>query len=319
MPIYLSVSPSPDAWRNLAADEWFLDHLTPDDTLLYFYQNARAVIIGRSQNPWAECRLDRMARDGVQLARRISGGGAVYHDAGNLNFSFITGEAAYDVPRQLGVILRAVRGLGIPCEISGRNDLLADGRKFSGNAFCARGGMRQHHGTLLVNADMTRLSDYLNPDPRKLASKGVKSVRARVCNLTEFVPSLTCDALRKRVQDAFAEEYGAYTELQPADADIAPYYEKQQSGDWRLGHSPRFDYEIDERFPWGGVRILLTLRRGAADEVTVYTDANDARLADTIAARLRGIPFGAKPLSDALRGGGAELDALAEHISRLEI
>ena len=209
----LYVSPSPDGWRNLGVDEYFLDHLGEEDMLLYFYINTNAVIIGCGQNPWAECRLSAMERDGVQLVRRITGGGAVFHDAGNLNFSFIAGEKIYSVERQLGMILSAVRALGIPCEFSGRNDLLADGRKFSGNAFCARGRVRQHHGTLLLNADLSRLQNYLNVDPRKLQAKGTKSVRSRVCNLSEFVPGLECAQMLEALKAAFRAEYGPYEEL----------------------------------------------------------------------------------------------------------
>lgn len=159
---YLYVSPSPSGWDNLALDEYFLDHLSEDDFLLYFYINANAVIIGRNQNPWAECRLKAMEEDGVQLVRRITGGGAVFHDCGNLNFSFIAGEKRYDVERQFDLILRALQKLGIPCEFSGRNDLLSEGRKFSGNAFCTRKNIHQHHGTLLVSADLSRLNNYLS-------------------------------------------------------------------------------------------------------------------------------------------------------------
>lgn len=297
----LYVSRSSDGWRNLAADEYFLDTLGPEDVLLYFYQNANAVIIGRSQNPWAECSLAAMERDGVQLVRRITGGGAVFHDMGNLNFSFIAGEKIYDVQRQLGMILSAVRALGIPCDFSGRNDLLADGRKFSGNAFCERGKLRQHHGTLLVNADLSRLQNYLNVDPRKLQSKGTKSVRSRVCNLSEFAPGLTCEKLLAALKDAFRREYGNYSEIAGIDeAAVAPYVEKQASDEWRLGKSPRFDAEIETRFPWGNVQLLLTLRRGRVDELDVYSDALDTGLPDEIRARLTGVSFGAKPLADAL-------------------
>ena len=206
----LYVSPSPDGWRNLAVDEYFLDHTDPGDMMLYFYVNANAVIIGRGQNPWAECNLAAMDRDGVQLVRRITGGG----------------------------------------EFSGRNDLLADGRKFSGNAFCARGRARQHHGTLLIDADLSRLQNYLNVDPRKLKSKGAKSVRSRVCNLREFMPELTREAMLAALKDAYRAEYGDYTELAPSDLDeaaIAPYEAKQASDEWRLGNTPRFDVEIEHR------------------------------------------------------------------------
>ena len=192
---YLYISDSYDGWRNLATDEWFLDHIGPEDVVLYFYINRNAVIIGKNQNPWKECDLSAMERDGVQLVRRISGGGAVFHDCGNLNFSFNAGKNRYDKDRQHRFILETVQSLGIPCEFSGRNDLLAAGKKFSGNAYCARGDAKQHHGTLLVSADLSRLQNYLTVDPRKMQSKGVASVRSRVCNLNEFVPSLTVEEL----------------------------------------------------------------------------------------------------------------------------
>jgi len=299
---YLYVSSTGDGWRNLAADEYFIDHLGENDLLLYFYINKNAVIIGRSQNPWAECNLEAMDRDNVQLVRRITGGGAVYHDAGNLNFSFIAGEKIYDVQRQLGMILAAVRFLGIPCEFTGRNDLLADGRKFSGNAFCARRNIRQHHGTLLVNSDLSRLQNYLNVDPRKLRSKGVKSVRSRVCNLSEFVPYLDCELMLGALKKAFREEYGEFIQLPELDEnEITPYLEKQRSDQWRLGNTPRFDAEIENRFPWGNVQILLTLRQGRVDSADVYSDAIDADLADEVKTLLTGCEYGARTLAEALR------------------
>ena len=320
---YLYVSTSGDGWRNLAVDEYFLDTLDPDDMMLYFYVNKNAVIIGQGQNPWAECRLAEMDRDGVQLVRRITGGGAVFHDEGNLNFSFIAGEGRYDLERQFGLILNAVRALGIPCEFSGRNDLLADGRKFSGNAFCKRGAIRQHHGTLLISADMTRLQNYLNVDPRKLKPKGVKSVKSRVCNLNEFVPELRRDDMLEALKRAYAAEYGDYTELQTSQLDeaaIAPYYEKQKSDAWRLGVTPRFDLEIENRFPWGGLQMLLTLRHGEVSDISVYSDANDAELPGRVRAALLGAKFGSQPIAEALRAaGGQDMNDIAEYVLTLDL
>ena len=308
----LYVSPSPDGWRNLATDEYFLDTLGADDILLYFYINANAVIIGRGQNPWAECNLSAMDRDNVQLVRRITGGGAVFHDAGNLNFSFIAGENIYSVERQLGMILSAVQALGIPCSFSGRNDLLADGKKFSGNAFCQRAQLRQHHGTLLINADLSRLQNYLNVDPRKLQAKGAKSVRSRVCNLSEFVPGLSCEAMLAALKDAFRREYGEYEELSaPDEALVAPYLAKQASEEWRLGKTPRFDVEIENRFPWGNVQLLLTLRQSRVDALDVYSDAIDADLSDDIRRLLMGVAFGSRPMAEAL------MTSRKEHVREL--
>lgn len=318
----LYVSTSHDGWRNLAVDEYFLDHVKPDDAMLYFYINANAVIIGRSQNPWAECNLQKMNADQVQLVRRITGGGAVYHDCGNLNFSFIMGENRYDLNKQMNLILNAVRAMGIPCEFSGRNDLLADGKKFSGNAFCTRSAVRQHHGTLLLNADLSKLQNYLNVDPRKLQSKGTKSVRSRVCNLSQFVPEIDCATMLEKLKNAYREIYGDYQELQTTDLDekaIAPYYQKQMSEAWRLGQTPRFDIEIENRFAWGNVQLLLSLRHCVIEGLKVYSDANDAELADKVSARLLGCAFGSVPMSAALRGENEQLDELADFILQQQL
>lgn len=297
---YFYASPSLDGWENLALDEWFLDHLQPEDLLLYFYINKNAVIIGKNQNPWKECDLAVMDRDGVQLVRRVTGGGAVYHDQGNLNFSFIAGEGRYDLEKQLNVILQAVRSFGIPCDFSGRNDLLADGRKFSGNAFCSRGGIRQHHGTLLLSSDLGRLQNYLHPDPRKLQAKGVASVRSRVCNLTEFAPNVTAPAMIEAIRRAYADSYGHVTDFVPAD-DISAYVEKQQSWQWRLGKTPAFDLELDTRFPWGGVQLLLTLKNSTVARAEVFSDAMDPDLSSDVQKRLEGCRFSSKDMADALK------------------
>lgn len=297
------VSPTQDGWQNLAMDEWFLDHLGPEDMLLYFYVNRNAVIIGKNQNPWKECDLGAMDRDGVQLVRRITGGGAVYHDSGNLNFSFIAGEGRYDVQRQLNLILEAVRAFGIPCDFSGRNDLLADGKKFSGNAFCARGAIRQHHGTLLLRSDLGRLQNYLQVDPRKMKAKGISSVRSRVCNLSEFTPDVTIESMLQAIRQAFAVHYGPVEDVALTQEDLAqmaPYYEKQRSWQWRLGKTPAFDLELDPRFPWGGVQLLLTLQNGHVKQAEVYSDAMDVDLAEELRTRLTGCRFGSGPLHAAL-------------------
>ncbi|MBP3634058.1 MAG: lipoate--protein ligase [Oscillospiraceae bacterium] len=309
---YWYVSPSVDGWQNLAMDEWFLDTMQPEDVLLYFYVNRSAVIIGKNQNPWKECDLAAMERDDVQLVRRISGGGAVYHDEGNLNFSFITGKDTYDVTRQLEVILRAVRSFGIDCEFSGRNDLLADGKKFSGNAFCARGDLRQHHGTLLLQSDLGRLQNYLHPDPKKLRAKGVDSVRARVDNL-----NISKDAMLLAIRRSFEEAYGEVTDLTVTVqqlGQVVPYFEKQSSWQWRLGKTPAFDLELSERFPWGGVQLLLTLRDGTVERAEVFSDAMDADLPQRIRARLTGCRCSSRALHDALQGTDMQQNDVADFL-----
>lgn len=306
---YWYVSSSHDGWQNLAADEWFLDHLGPEDMLLYFYINENAVIIGKNQNPWKECDLAAMERDGVQLVRRITGGGAVYHDLGNLNFSFIAGENRYDLEKQLGLILEAVRSFGIPCDFSGRNDLLADGKKFSGNAFCSRQGIRQHHGTLLLRSDLGRLQNYLQVDPRKMKAKGISSVKSRVCNLSDFSPAVTTEAMLAAIRQVYEQMYGEITDFSMTPelvAQIVPYYEKHQSWQWRLGKTPGFDLELDPRFPWGGVQMLLTLKEGCVQEMRVYSDAMEVDLCDELTRRLTGCRCNSQALHGALADSACE-------------
>ena len=197
-----------EAARNLALEKYLTAHVADDEVILYLWQNRKTVVIGKNQNPWKQCRVEELLADGGQLARRPSGGGAVFHDLGNLNFSFCAKKENYDVDRQLEVILLAVRRIGIPAQKSGRNDLTAEGRKFSGNAFCETGEGCCHHGTIMVDVDSSMLERYLTVSPQKLASKGVDSVRSRVVNLREYRPELTVEDLSEALYQAFGQVYG---------------------------------------------------------------------------------------------------------------
>ena len=320
---YLFISDSRDAWENLALDEWLLDHVGDDELVLYFYVNENAVIIGKNQNPWKECNLAKMEEDGVQLTRRVSGGGAVYHDGGNLNFSFNAGKNRYDTDKQFALILESVRKMGIPCEFSGRNDLTAEGKKFSGNAFCARRTNKQHHGTLLIHSDLARLSEYLRPDPRKIQSKGIDSVRSRVCNLSEFAPDLSVREMLKVIPDAFRAVYGAFEPFVLSEQDkteLKTYYEKHSSREWRVGNTPKFEIEIEERFPWGGVQMLLSLEKSVITEVQVFTDAMNAELPAEIESLLLGTHFGSEFMAQALEASpNAEPRELADFIRNIKL
>lgn len=301
---YFFISPSGDGWKNLATDEYFLDNLAPDDFMLYLYINERAVIIGHNQNPWTECRTEVMDKAGVQLVRRCSGGGAVYHDKGNLNFSFITGSDNYDLDRQIGIILSAVRAVGIEAEQTGRNDITVEGRKFSGNAFCARGENKQHHGTLLISADLGVMQDYLSVSREKLTSKGIKSVRSRVANLTEFTPDLTVPQMADALRKACEENLGKFEDFvmtPEAEAEIGKYYIRHSSWDWRMGKSPDFDYSTEHRFPWGGVRLCLNVKNGFVTETALFTDALDPELAVKAQNALAGARFDRGELASRLK------------------
>lgn len=327
MAIYFYKSESGDGWQNLATDAYFLEHLSPEDICLYFYINKNAVIIGKNQNAWKECNLDAMERDGVQLVRRHTGGGAVYHDEGNLNFSFIMGEDEYDLARQMRVILRTVEKFGLHAELSGRNDILVDGRKFSGNAFGVAHGMRSHHGTILVNADLSKLGNYLNVSKKKIASKGVSSVRARVCNLAELAPEITVPQVEEALKAAFAEEYGAYTPYvftEAEKAEIAKIYETQASWEWRLGKAPKFDYALEERLSFGEIQLYFGLEQGQITEMKIYSDALDTTITERIAKALLGARFVREEMADRLFAAAEAqqdpvLQELGKYISSVEL
>ena len=197
-----------DPYANLAMEEYLMLHCGETECILYLWQNEHTIVIGRNQNPWKECHLTQLEESGGHLVRRLSGGGAVYHDLGNVNFTFLVQKENYDVGRQLDVIIGAMRRLGIQAERSGRNDILADGKKFSGNAFYKQNKFCYHHGTIMLNVDVTKLSRYLNVSADKLKSKGVSSVKSRVTNLVEFVPDLTVARLKKALKESFEEVYG---------------------------------------------------------------------------------------------------------------
>ena len=319
----LLVSPGGDGWFNLAAEEFLVDSTGPEDAVIYLFINTNAVIIGRNQNPWAECRLKKMEEDGVQLVRRISGGGAVYHDLGNINFSFIMGKERYDLRKQMEIICSAVRSMGIECVLSGRNDITAGGRKFSGNAFCERAQAKMHHGTLLISTDLEKLQEYLNVDPAKLESKGIRSVRSRVCNLSEFDSGITTEKTLNILRQACFRAYGECREIGVDDLDerdLEKYVRKHSSAEWLTGRTPRFDYEIKHRFVWGSVQVLLRLCGGRVDSLDVFSDANDILIREKICRCLVGAEFGSAPLAEALcRGDDPRLEDLAEYIITLEL
>ncbi|MBO4292372.1 MAG: lipoate--protein ligase, partial [Lachnospiraceae bacterium] len=187
------LSDSTDPVWNLAVEEYLMTHTEPNEIVLYLWQNDHTVVLGRNQDLSAEVREKEFRNEGGTIVRRLSGGGAVYHDLGNLNYTFIAQRGNYDVGRQLGVILAAVGKAGIEAEKTGRNDVTAGGLKFSGNAFYQSGKDCCHHGTLLVSTDLDKMNRYLSPSAEKLKARGVESVRSRVVNLTELSPNLTVE------------------------------------------------------------------------------------------------------------------------------
>lgn len=298
-------SQSTDPHRNLALEERLLESVGEDQCILYLWQNENTVVIGRNQNPWAECHTTLLEQEGGTLARRLSGGGAVFHDLGNLNFTFLLPQAEYDLDRQLTVIQEAVAALGVPTERSGRNDVLAAGRKFSGNAFYKNGRQAYHHGTLLVEADMTKMSRYLRPSKAKLQAKGVDSVRSRVVNLKELNPEITIPALEAALQAAFSRVYGLPVErISPESLNLEDLTSRYESWEWNYGRKLPFTFACEDRFPWGSLRLEIQVESGIIVHTSAFSDAMDWQFPETVCQSLTGSPFRLSDITERLENSG---------------
>ncbi len=295
-----------DPYVNLALEGALFESYAQKEPLLYLWVNRPSVVLGRNQNIWRECRLDAMENDGVLPVRRHTGGGAVYHDMGNLLFSFIL-PAGYDTDYSYGVVLRAVQSLGIDAQLRGRNDLVAGGRKFSGSAYRVSGRKILHHGTILVDTDMDRLSNYLKPSKTKLQAKGVSSVRARVINLAELLPGLT-------TQDVLSAQVASFGGGAIADAEtiVSPALVNEKANalrDWDFlyGATPEFSAQFETHLSLGEVQLHLNVLHGRVTQAKVYSDALDARLPAQLEAALTGKKMDANTLCTAAHGINPEI------------
>lgn len=285
-------------WFNLATEDWIFNTLDADSHTLFLWRNSETVVIGRSQNPWVECKIDKMQADDVFLARRQSGGGAVFHDLGNTNFTFLSPKEDYDQKANFTIIINALKKLGIEAELSGRNDMQVGDKKISGSAFKHAADRSFHHGTLLVNADMQKLGDYLNPHPLKLKAKGIKSVRARVANLVEFNADINHETLSAAIIEAFCEYYGDTAPVEALDeASLAKqpaldkYYQQMADWDWRFGKTPQFSHHIETRFDWGLIDLHMDVMQAVITEVVIFSDALNVELIEALKASLTGIKY----------------------------
>lgn len=277
------VSKETDPYENIALEEYLLHQVREQEIILYLWQNRRTVVIGYNQNPWRECQVEALKEDGGYLARRLSGGGAVFHDTGNVNFTFLVRKKHYNRERQSEVIVKAVQSFGIPAICNGRNDLTAEGRKFSGHAFYQNGDFCCHHGTILLHTDKEAMSRYLNVSQEKLRSKGVESVRSRVVNLEEYIPGITVGQIQQALIAALEAVYGvaegkkaeplAETRLDPEQ--IQAGRERFASWEWLYGRKIPFQYEKEHRFYWGEVVVQIAVSGGKIDQIAVWSDGLD--------------------------------------------
>ena len=259
-------------------------------------------MIGRNQNPWSECNLTKMKEDDVHLARRTTGGGAVFHDLGNTNFTFLSPRESYRRENNIQIILAALKQFGIRGEASGRNDLLVpfvDGpRKFSGSAYREKKDRAFHHGTLLLNADLSRLGNYLTPNPKKLQAKGKESVRARVANLNELKPGIHHEEVVSEVQKSFEDFYDSKAEVELLNMaslqkipELNEQFQQLSSWNWLYGNTLEFNQKMDEYLSLGFFEFHFNVEEGLIAELKIYTDCLYPHLVEELTQALRGKSF----------------------------
>ncbi len=296
-------SDSFDPFENLATEDLLFRTAPAERTTLFLWINDPVVVVGRYQNPWLECRLDEMERCGVAFARRQSGGGAVYHDRGNLCVTFMGPRRGFDREANIALVMEALGDLGIATETNDRNDILMGGRKVSGSAYRETADRAFHHLTLLIGADLGALSRFLKPAGRISRAKGVASVRSPVANLAEAAPDLTPAAASEAVARRFAPE--ARTEASVADGGLDPEElrrtaERWKSWDWRFGGSPDFSLSLGGGPGDGHFDLELEILKG-----TVTT----AREGDISFDELVGARFSFPELEARLRSRAERLEA----------
>ena len=296
---------STDPHYNMAFDEFCLERLQADKPVFYLWQNRPAVIIGLNQSAYAEVNLRYLEENGIVLARRVTGGGAVYHDLQNLNYT-ITGrirDLEKDFPAYVETMVRALQALGVPAELSGRNDILVDGRKCSGYAKRVSRNRLMIHGTLMYDVDIDALTKALAAPGSKLSAAGVASVRSRVANLKEYLPQFSHIAeFQQALQEMIAGTDGEIV-LSPdqlaaveADADA-----KFRTWDWIFGHSPAAQLSVSRKYPCGTVEARFSLRNGHIDGLLFGGDFMGNLPASRIETALQNCRFTRDELLAALR------------------
>jgi len=284
--LQIVISNQYDPFLNRAVEQYLTEHQEKDTVTMYLWKNQQTVVIGYNQNPYSECNVDLLLAEGGHLMRRGTGGGAVYHDLGNINFSFVADKALYDVHKQLSVIQDALLSYGLHAEISGRNDLTCQSRKFSGNAFAKGQKNDLHHGTILIKTDGAMMQRYLTVDKAKLIKNGVKSVASRVINLSELVPELTSENIKQPLIASFEKVYGSQATMLDFDTfinnkKVQTIREHIASDDFLFGRWRQFKTTKKAQFPWGNVDIALHIDE-AESIITDVQIASDCLEPDTI-------------------------------------
>ncbi|MED3977478.1 lipoate--protein ligase [Priestia megaterium] len=293
---------------NLAIEEYALKHLDINETYLLFYINEPSIIIGKNQNTIEEINTKYVEDQQIHVVRRLSGGGAVYHDKGNLNFSFITkddGNSFHNFKKFTEPVVEALKKLGVNAELSGRNDLMAEGRKISGNAQFSTKGRMFSHGTLLFDSEIENVVSALKVKKDKIESKGIKSIRNRVANISEFLEQkVTVEEFREMLLRYIFDGEENITEYKLTEKDWETIHqiskERYQSWDWNYGKSPKFNLQHSHRFPVGQIDVRLEVNKGKIDACTIYGDFFGVGDVQEVQEKLTGVRYEKASIEQAL-------------------
>ena len=310
------LNPSTDPYYNMALDEYCLEHIRSDAPYFFLWRNAPSVIIGLNQNAYGEVNLPFLEENGIRLVRRMTGGGAVYHDLQNLNYTLI---GAHPSPQP---IVEALRTLGVAAELTGRNDIFVDGKKVSGYARRVSHGQEIIHGTLMYDVDLDTLIRALATPTSKMNAKGIASVRSRVGNLKGLLPDFpSLDALQARLQEMLAGGDGQITLSEEQEAQVqAAARQKFASWDFIYGHSREAGFVFREKLPCGTVEARIQVDKGRLTDVAFTGDYLFDAPSEELAEQLRGVRYTTEDLAARLREAGCERyfhDTDAERMARL--
>ena len=290
-------NPSTNPYYNMAFDEYCLESLSIDEPVFFLWQNRPAVIVGFNQEVNTEVNLDYLKENGIDLVRRVTGGGAVYHDLGNLNYTIVgrSEDLERDYPEYASIMAKALQKLGVPATLSGRNDILVEGRKVSGFAKRVCKNRLMVHGTLMYNVDVDVLTKVLNPSNTKLQSKGIASVRSRVANLCEYLPNVPdIQTFSKQLEEILSHHYQD-TEYQLSEEDLANIQQltdkKFATWEWNYGRSPKATLTHSARLACGTVEIHLTLAENRIASCRFGGDFLGNLPASDVEKALTGIPY----------------------------
>ncbi len=292
---------------NLAIEEHLVRNLNVEGDILLFYINEPSIIIGRNQNTLEEINYPYVEEHHIHVVRRLSGGGAVYHDHGNLNFSFINTNGRqflHNFKKFTAPVVEVLNSMGVPAEMNGRNDIVVEERKISGNAQYAIGTKLVSHGTLLFNSDLSKVSEALNVKAEKIESKGIKSVRSRVANISDYVSEpMDVLAFREQVKKGILAEAnnGEYKLTQQDWEEIHKISkDRYQQWEWNFGRSPKFNIQKTQRFSFGQIDARIEVDNGEIKQVKLFGDFLGLRDVSDVESRLIGVRYDKPHLQEAL-------------------